>query len=139
MGKKMRLRTIGICLTTITVCTVGSAAYAAIPHLNEDSNSCMFPGNSGAYLLGIFFGWVGFLVSLVLSPVIVVSDQALRDHRKKMKVQHVQAGNNALSLLRAAACPPTQARAELLRPAQSGRMIAPEHLLRAVQTSEPNA
>ena len=51
---------------------------------------------------GIVFGIAGFLASLILSPVIVVSDQALREHRKKAEFQRAEAGINALSLLRAA-------------------------------------
>jgi len=93
----------------------------------------MLPGNSVAYFVGIIFGFVGFLVSLVLSPVAVKSDKLIREHWVKVKEQEKQSQTNALSLLRAAECPPTQAKAELLRPARSGSTTAPEQLLRAGQ------
>jgi hypothetical protein len=93
----------------------------------------MMPGNSVAYVLGILFGFVGFCVSLNLSPVVVEADQKRRDYWSKM------AGTNALSLLRAAECPPGQAGAELLRPARSGNMSASEQLLRAVQPEGSDA
>jgi hypothetical protein len=131
----MRLRTVGIWLTTMTVCTLGSAAIATIPLWGVASRNDYLPGNEADYV-GIIFGFVGFLASLVLSPLAVKSDQRIRDHRKMMEVQQIQPHSNALSLLRAAECPPTQARVELLRPARSGSTTAPEHLLRAVGIDE---
>lgn len=133
----MRLRTVGIWLTTITVCTMGSAAVVAVPLWNTNSMCDFLPGNSVAYLLGIIFGFGGFLLSLVLSPVAVKSDKLSQEHRKLVVEREKQAQIDAFSLLRGAECPPTQARVELLRPARSGNRTAPEHLLRAVQTGGP--
>lgn len=137
----MRRRSIGICLTMITVCTLGSTVVAAhlLQGVGADSTNEFLNGSSIPFYGTILFGFVGFVASLLLSPVIVISDEALQDHRKKMEVQQAQAGDNALSLLRAAECPPAQSRDELLRPAQAGSMTPPEQLLRAVKTEGSEA
>ena len=135
----MRPRTIGIWLTTISVWTLGSAAIVAVPFWHTNSHNGMLPGNSVAYLLGIMFGFFGFVRGLILSPEAVKSDQRFRDYWMRLQEQKKQAQSSALSLLRAAECPPTLAQAELLRPARSGYTTAPEQLLRAVEADRPEA
>lgn len=91
----MKLRTVGIWLTTISICTLGSAAVVAVPLWHTNSHSDVLPGNSVAYLLGIVFGCCGFLASLILSPVTVKSDKLIREHREKPKKRLVSKGRYA--------------------------------------------
>jgi hypothetical protein len=122
------MRTTGIWLTTMTVCTLGSAAIAFFPLSGADSMNCMMPGNSAAYVLGIFVGIIGFFVSLLVSPRVVEHDKLRREYQAKFDIQ---AQTDAESLLRASECLPYQQFGSLLRAAQSGPVTPPVHLLRA--------
>jgi len=128
------MRSIGIWLTTIIVWTLGSAAIVAVPLWNTNSHNCMMPGNSIAYILGIVFGFFGLQIGLRLAPAAVKSDPRCRDYWMRAEEREKQAQSKALSLLRAAECPPIQARDELLRPAQTGNTTAPDQLLKAADT-----
>ncbi len=133
-------RAITICIFTVLLFTLGSAAIYTIPHWNDpdpdpETGSCMFPndGRSNAIAGGIIFGISGFMVSLIVGPTVAVTDNSIQRYRMKFADHQIQAQSDTLSLLRASDVPSTQQRAELLRAAQAGPATPPQELLRATQ------
>ena len=131
-------RAITICIFTVLLFTLGSAAIYTIPHWNDpDPNSacCMFcfDGRSNAIAGGIICGIGGFIVSLIVGPTVAVTDNSIQRYRIKFADHQIQAQSDTLSLLRASDVPSTQQRAELLRAVQAGPATPPQELLRAVQ------